>query len=227
MVTSTPPLPVRRLGAAGVCCTRATCVPPLLLYLKDWYHLSTSSIAVCKRLVPCAVCRCESVRKAIERVFGMLKKRFRILKIPLPCHNIFQITDILHSCCILHNMILEDKDRINLGHLVDDWIDKGPDASKARRELYRRANGRVFLLNGRTHVINDSTDYMLRGNQTSEPNFCDATGERVRTHRCGGYACTRDTLVKHYSVVSNINFAGPSTDKPMWLKPAAITRPFP
>lgn len=124
-------------------------------------------------------------------------------------------------------MILEDKDRINLGHLVDDWIDKGPDASKARRELYRRANGRVFLLNGRTHVINDSTDYMLRGNQTSEPNFCDATGERVRTHRCGGYACTRDTLVKHYSVVSNINFAGPSTDKPMWLKPAAITRPFP
>lgn len=84
MVTSTPPLPVRRLGAAGVCCTHATCVPPLLLYVKDWFHLSTSSIVVCKRLVPCAVCRCESVRKAIERVFGMLKKRFRILKIPLP-----------------------------------------------------------------------------------------------------------------------------------------------
>ncbi len=164
-------------------------------------HLCTSSIDVCNRLVSCAVCRCESVRKSIECVFGMLKKRFRILKIPLPCHNIFQITDMLHSCCILHNMILEDKDRINLGHLVDDWIDKGPDASTAIRELYRRANGRVFLLNGRTHVINDSTDYMLRGNQTSEPDFCDATGENVRTHRCGGYASTRDTLVKHYSHV--------------------------
>ena len=71
--------------------------------------------------------RCESVRKAIERVFGILKKRFRILKIPLPCYNLLQVVDILHSCCILHNMILEDKDRINLGHLVDDWIDKGPD----------------------------------------------------------------------------------------------------
>ena len=61
------------------------------------------------------------MRKDIERVFGMLKKRFRILKIPLPCHNIFQITDILHSCCILHNMILEDKDRIDLGQVVIGW----------------------------------------------------------------------------------------------------------
>jgi hypothetical protein len=69
---------------------------------------------------------CESVRKAIERVFGILKKRFRILKIPLPCYNLSQIVDIVHSCCILHNMILEDKDRINIGHLVNDWIDKGP-----------------------------------------------------------------------------------------------------
>jgi hypothetical protein len=35
------------------------------------------------------------VRKAIERVFGILKKRFRILKIPLPCYNLSQIVDII------------------------------------------------------------------------------------------------------------------------------------
>ena len=68
------------------------------------------------------------MRKAIERVFGILKKRFRILKIPLPCFDIMQVLDVMHSCFILHNMILEDKDRLNLGHLVDDWCDKGPDA---------------------------------------------------------------------------------------------------
>ena len=120
---------------------------------------------------------------------------------------------------------------INIGHLVDDWIDKGPDASKTRRELYCRANGRVFLLNGHTHVINDSTDYMLCGNQFLQSDWCDATGERVplsiATHRCGGYASTRDTLVKHYSIASHINFSDPITDKPMWLQPVTVSRSFP
>ncbi len=55
------------------------------------------------------------MRKAIERVFGILEKRFRILKIPLPCYDIMQVVDIMHSCFILHDMILEDKDRLNLG----------------------------------------------------------------------------------------------------------------
>ena len=156
----------------------------------------------------------------------MLKKRFRILKIPLPSFNIFQVTDIVHSCCILHNMILEDKGSINMGHLVDDWIDEGPDASKARRELYDKANGRVFLLNGRSYITNDNTDYFLRGNQSTHSEWCDATRQRVPTHRCGGYAVTRDTLAKHFSIVSNTRFSGKSTDKAMWLKPAAQVRSF-
>jgi len=108
---------------------------------------------------------CESVRKAIERVFGILKKRFRILKIPLPCYNLLQVVDIVHSCCILHNMLLEDKDRINLG--------------------------------------------------------------LVRTQRCDGYADTRHILAHHFAIVDNIRFSGKSTDKAMWLKPAAVTRPCP
>ena len=171
--------------------------------------------------------RCESVRKAIERVFGILKKRFRILKIPLPCYNLLQVVDIVHSCCILHNMILEDKDRINIGHLVDDWIDKGPDASKARRTLYDKANGRAYLLNGRAYMINDKTDYMLRGKQSKLPDWCDATASVVRTQRCDGYAGTRHILAQHFAIVDNIHFSGKSTDKAMWLKPAAVTRPFP
>ena len=170
---------------------------------------------------------CEAVRKAIERVFGILKKRFRILKIPLPCYNLFQVVDIVHSCCILHNMILEDKDRINIGHLVDDWIDKGPDASKARRTLYDKANGRAFLLNGRAYIINDKTDYMLCGNQSKLPDWCDATASLVRTQRCDGYADTRHILAQHFAIVDNIRFSGNNTDKAMWLKPATVTRPFP
>jgi hypothetical protein len=60
------------------------------------------------------------VRKAIERVFGILKKRFRILKIPLPCRDVKLVDDIVHCCCILHNMMLMDKGRMNIGHLQGD-----------------------------------------------------------------------------------------------------------
>lgn len=121
--------------------------------------------------------------KVIERVFGMLKNRFRILKLPLTCYDIFLVTDIVHSCCILHNMILEDKGRINIGLLQDDWIDKGPDASKVRRSLYDKANGHTFLLNGRTRIINDTTDYMLCGSQSLLTDWCETTDKQVTTHR--------------------------------------------
>ena len=164
------------------------------------------------------------MRKAIERVFGILKKRFRILKIPLPCYDIMQVVDIMHSCFILHNMILEDKDRLNLGHLVDDWCDKGPDASKARRALYDRANGRTFLLNGQAYLTNDNTDFMVRGKQSRLPDWCDATGTYVPTERCKQYASTRHLVVEHFEIVNNPMFEGAREDKAMWLLPAAVTR---
>jgi hypothetical protein len=167
------------------------------------------------------------VRKVIERVFGMLKKRFRILKIPLPYRDIKLVADIVHCFCILHNMILEDKGRMNIGHLQGDWIDKGPDASKARREIYDKANGHTFLLNGRTYITNDHTDYTLRVNQTSAPDYCDATKQPVPTRRCSEYVSTRSTLVNHYSIVSDIFFSDKSTDKSMCLEPTSQTRPFP
>ena len=64
-------------------------------------------------------------------------------------------------------MILEDKDSINIGHLLDDWVDKGPDASKVSHKLYQKANGHVFLFNGSPYITNDSTDYMMHGNQST------------------------------------------------------------
>ena len=49
-------------------------------------------------------CRCESVRKIIERVFGMLKKRFRILRLPMLVQDMSDVEDIVKTCCVLHNM---------------------------------------------------------------------------------------------------------------------------
>ena len=57
----------------------------------------------------------ESERKHVECAFGILKARFRILKLPIHMHDFDEIDDMFHTCCILHNMCLEFD-----GH-DDDW----------------------------------------------------------------------------------------------------------
>jgi hypothetical protein len=54
----------------------------------------------------------ESVRKDIECCFGILKMRFNILTKPLQYHSktpyefLTKANNIMHSCCILHNLLL-------------------------------------------------------------------------------------------------------------------------
>ena len=47
----------------------------------------------------------ESVRKDVECVFGILKKRFRILKNAVKLHNQKKIDNVFFTCCILHNIL--------------------------------------------------------------------------------------------------------------------------
>jgi hypothetical protein len=51
--------------------------------------------------------RCESVRKIIERVFGMLKKRFRILRLSRLVKDMSEVEDMVKLCCDQHNMCLQ------------------------------------------------------------------------------------------------------------------------
>jgi len=47
----------------------------------------------------------EAVRKDIERTFGVLKGRFRILKLPVRLRNKDEVDNVFWTCAILHNMI--------------------------------------------------------------------------------------------------------------------------
>ncbi len=51
--------------------------------------------------------RLESMMKDIEYVFGILKGRFRILKLPLMYHKKEEIDNIVHFCAALLNMLRE------------------------------------------------------------------------------------------------------------------------
>ena len=48
----------------------------------------------------------ESVRKDVECTFGILKGRFRILKIGIRIHSIESVDQLWCTCCALHNMFL-------------------------------------------------------------------------------------------------------------------------
>ena len=49
----------------------------------------------------------ESARKDVECVFGILKKRFLILKHPIRIHDPCRIERIFRTCCVLHNLLLD------------------------------------------------------------------------------------------------------------------------
>ena len=51
--------------------------------------------------------RLESIRKDVEHLFGVLKKRFRVLKLPLQFREASFIENIFFTCCIFHNMLLK------------------------------------------------------------------------------------------------------------------------
>ncbi len=90
----------------------------------------------CLTFTHAATCRCESVRKVVEWIFGILKKRFHILK-----------------------MTLTDKSRMDLCHMEDDWYDHTPDDNRERRTLYDTVNDLTFLFNTCPYVVVDNTDF--------------------------------------------------------------------
>ncbi|XP_024011387.1 uncharacterized protein LOC112086648 [Eutrema salsugineum] len=51
----------------------------------------------------------ESVRKDVERAFGVLQARFAIIKNPALSWDKAKISKIMRACIILHNMIVEDE----------------------------------------------------------------------------------------------------------------------
>ncbi|CAM9191385.1 unnamed protein product, partial [Ectocarpus fasciculatus] len=63
----------------------------------------------------------ESVRKDVECLFGILKGRFRILKLRLGYRSKEVIANIFSTCCILHVM-LHTFDGMDVYEEDVDWV---------------------------------------------------------------------------------------------------------
>nr|GEU35011.1 protein ALP1-like [Tanacetum cinerariifolium] len=53
----------------------------------------------------------EAARKDVERAFGVLKKKWKIIKYPVRGLTQSRLSDIMYTCLILHNMIIHDKSK--------------------------------------------------------------------------------------------------------------------
>ncbi|KAL5806110.1 hypothetical protein ACOSQ4_028843 [Xanthoceras sorbifolium] len=61
----------------------------------------------------------EACRKDVERAFGVLQSRFAIVKGPARFWNKHVLHDIMSSCIIMHNMIVEDERDVDAD--IDNW----------------------------------------------------------------------------------------------------------
>jgi len=62
----------------------------------------------------------EGAQKDVDRVFGVLQTRFEIVKNPVRQWDLGTIEDIMMACIIMHNMIIEDEQRLSL-ELFANW----------------------------------------------------------------------------------------------------------
>lgn len=76
--------------------------------------------------------RMESVRKDVECTFGIMKKRFRILKVPFNFKKAATCDHVFRACCVLHNMLLTHDELDTIGKSERDWL-KADLTADARR----------------------------------------------------------------------------------------------
>ncbi|XP_057795297.1 uncharacterized protein LOC131011539 [Salvia miltiorrhiza] len=68
----------------------------------------------------------EAARKDIERAFGVLQARWAIVKGPARLWSKEAMSDIMFTCIILHNMIIEDE-----GEQATQWEEDADEASSS------------------------------------------------------------------------------------------------
>ena len=100
----------------------------------------------------------ESTRKDVERTFGILKGRFRCLKLPILFQKMDSITYMMWTCIILHNMIMTHDGRDNLWESDVQW--NGVDGEHDIHDDEWNMNKMKII---RIRALNKLTDYSRIG----------------------------------------------------------------
>jgi hypothetical protein len=97
--------------------------------------------------------RQESCRKDVERAFGVLQARWKIIRYAARLWSQLDLNAIMKACIILHNMILADERNSNLPHIAnEDW--PGPRDPPV--------NNVAEMMDAYTYIKNKDTCFQLR-----------------------------------------------------------------
>ncbi|GKD41236.1 protein translocase subunit SecA2, chloroplastic isoform X1 [Tanacetum coccineum] len=85
----------------------------------------------------------EATRKDVERAFGVLKKKWAIVRTPARSRSLNRITHLMYTCIILHNMIRKEKGNAispdfypEEQHREDDPVRSAQDRLRVIREIH-------------------------------------------------------------------------------------------
>ncbi|KAJ0520767.1 putative harbinger transposase-derived nuclease domain-containing protein [Helianthus annuus] len=114
------------------------------------YHLKEYSTRAPENAKELFNLRHASLRNAIERAFGVLKKRFPIIRSTAePFYSCETQSGIFLACCILHNFLLEeDRDKDLKDEVIEEVLD-GPqeEESQITRDIREGSTGSEQLRN--------------------------------------------------------------------------------
>jgi hypothetical protein len=114
----------------------------------------------------------ESIRKDVECTFGILKKRFRILRNGITYGSLEDINNIVKTCAMLHNMLLAYDNMLTFEWESNaDWGDDDPDMND------------LEILN---HIFRGMDDNSIRNRYINPPAFSEPikiTSNSIQNHR--------------------------------------------
>ncbi|GJU15175.1 ALP1-like protein [Tanacetum coccineum] len=87
----------------------------------------------------------EAARKDVERAFGVLKKKWKLIKHPARGMSRRRLSDVMYTCIILHNMIIHDNEIAICSeffqeeqHRDDDPVRTHQESMEVTREIINR-----------------------------------------------------------------------------------------
>jgi hypothetical protein len=140
----------------------------------------------------------EASRKDVERFFGVLKSRWRVLKTPILLRDVSEIDNMVKSCVVLHNWYIDWRRR----HLVaapalpsDQPSGNFEPYNSEERVSLQRAQRRPGLVASGTQLVDGAGSQVI---SRVDERIRQATQER-QLHLAGDYDASRD-VTQHNNV---------------------------
>ncbi|GKA79505.1 ALP1-like protein isoform X1 [Tanacetum coccineum] len=122
----------------------------------------------------------EAARKDVERAFGVLKKKWAIVRTPARSRSLKRITHLMYTCIILHNMIRKEKGKAISPDFYPEEQHREDDPVKCikitiaavQKSVHQCCWTRKIFING-DHVFYGTCDTKLNGEGLRKAYYLD------------------------------------------------------